>query len=199
MPFLRPQHWQAVISRRRGAAILAAMALAITPACSSRVSGDNTKAAGASSTSSTPAQPKEPIVVAEVGDFSSVVGAALAPSRDAVAAWAKTVNANGGLDGHQVKLLVGDDAGDSAKSLQMVQNFVQSQGAIALLNYAGSADATISKFAEAHHVPIIGGLPDESWYKSWAAFPTQPPQANYGYAIAKIAADQGVTKVGALY
>jgi branched-chain amino acid transport system substrate-binding protein len=198
MPVIGPPPRPTAISRR-SAAVAGVLALFLASACSARVSSDKAKTSSSSAPPSSPAAPKQPLVLAEVGDFSSIVGAALAPSRDAVQAWAKIVNARGGIDGHQVKLLVGDDAGDSAKSLQLVQNFVQSQGAIALLNYAGSADATISTYAEAHRIPIIGGLPDESWFKSWAAFPTQSPQANYGYAIAKIAAGEGATKVGALY
>jgi branched-chain amino acid transport system substrate-binding protein len=109
------------------------------------------------------------------------------------------VNLRGGLEGHPVKLLVGDDGGDSTKSMTIVRDFVERQGAIALVDYVGAATVTISSYAEQKHVPVVGGLPDESWFKSWAMFPTQPPQVNYGYASAKVSADTGVKKVAALY
>jgi branched-chain amino acid transport system substrate-binding protein len=186
------------LKRRSGTiAVAVGLVLALSAALSAQAFGEAATKQVDRATVRAAAQ--TPIVIAEVGDFSSVIGSALAPSRDALQAWVKMINKQGGLDGHPVKLLVGDDGGDSAKSLELAKDFVEHQGAVALVNYVGSAVSTIAAYAEKQKVPVIGGLPDQTWFESWATFPTQPPQSAYGYAQAKIAADLKLRKAAALY
>jgi branched-chain amino acid transport system substrate-binding protein len=72
-------------------------------------------------------------------------------------AWADTVNAAGGLDGHQVKLFIEDDAGDPATGIQDARELIQDK-VVAIVGDASNVDAAWAPIVEQAGVPVVGGL-----------------------------------------
>ena len=145
---------------------------------------------------------KAPIVVGMVGDWTGVVGSAYAPARDAAAAWVKMINAAGGIEGHQIDLLVADDGGDGTQDLPIVRQFVEQDHAIAIFNYfAGPAgEASVAQYVDQKHVPVVGGIAiSATWNQSPMMFPSTASADAVQYGYAKAMKDAGVTKVGAVY
>jgi hypothetical protein len=84
--------------------------------------GRSTVAAAPAPAAAGCAAPLAPVAVGQVGTFSGVVGALTAGSRAALAAWAKDVNAHGGLACHPVRLYSQDDAGDPGQAAAAVKD-----------------------------------------------------------------------------
>jgi branched-chain amino acid transport system substrate-binding protein len=74
-------------------------------------------------------------------------------------AWAKSVNAAGGINGHPVKLISLDDGSDPAKSLQDAQQLVEQDHVMAIVGPTTLVDASWSAYVESKGVPVIGGTP----------------------------------------
>lgn len=145
---------------------------------------------------------KAPIVVGMVGVFSGVVGAAYSPARDAAAAWAKTVNAKGGIDGHPVKVLIADNGNNAGNDISIVKRFVEDEGAIALLNYypATAAAANVAKYAQDKGIAIVGGSGFESeWAKFPSMFPVTTAAAIQDASWANAMKDAGAKVVGSIH
>jgi branched-chain amino acid transport system substrate-binding protein len=141
-------------------------------------------------------------LIGEVGNWSGVVGAALAPARDALGAWAASLNAGGGISGHPIKVLVADDGGDPATDMSQIRDLVENQHVVVLANlYAPQVnDAAIAQYAQQKGIPVVG-IPDgdRSWYQSTVAFPTVASGDADAYGYAKAMADSGAKMVGVAY
>jgi len=109
---------------------------------------------GTSDTSSGPA----PLVIGNVGSYSGAQASSEAGAKQIITAWAKWVNAHGGIRGHQVKLIVKDDQNDSTKALAAVKQLVQQDKAIAIVGEQSNGDAAWAKYVQAAGVPVVGGL-----------------------------------------
>jgi len=158
--------------------------------------------APASGTSVPAAGPKAPIVVGEIGDFSGVVGASFAPSRDAFSAWVQSINAKGGINGHPVKLYSADDGNDGARDLAIAKDFVENKGAIALVNFysAAGGDVPVARYAESKNVPVIGGgTYSEIFNQSPMMFPQTTGYQTWYKAQPKVLKDGGAKKVAVVY
>jgi branched-chain amino acid transport system substrate-binding protein len=141
-------------------------------------------------------------LIGEVGNWSGVVGSALAPARDAFGAWAASVNAHGGILGHPIKVLVADDGGDPATNMSEIHDMVEKQLVIALADLYPPVvnDAEIAKYAQQKGIPVVG-IPDgdRSWLQSTVAFPTVASGDALTYGSAKAMVDSGAKKVGVAY
>lgn len=149
-----------------------------------------------------PAGDKKPIVIGMVGNFSGVIGSALAPARDSYAAWVKSVNAKGGINGHPIKLLIGDNGNRASQDLALAKTFVEKEKAIALVNMypAAGGDPPLAKYAEERRVPIVGGAAFEPvWHASPMMFPPTAVGESQYFGIAKVIKGRGKTKVGAIF
>jgi branched-chain amino acid transport system substrate-binding protein len=146
--------------------------------------------------------PQAPVLVGEVGNWSGVVGSALAPARDAFGAWAASVNARGGILGHPIKVLVADDGGDPATNMSEIRDMVENRHVIVLANLYPPVvnDPSVAKYAEQKGIPVVG-IPDgdRSWYQSPVAFPMVASGDADVYGDAKAMADSGAKKVGVAY
>jgi branched-chain amino acid transport system substrate-binding protein len=69
-------------------------------------------------------------------------------------AWADSVNAAGGINGHQVQLVVDDDGSVAATAVTDVKSLVSS-GVVALVDVS-NLDETFASFVKAQNVPVIG-------------------------------------------
>jgi branched-chain amino acid transport system substrate-binding protein len=135
-----------------------------------------------------------------VGFYSGVGGLTAARIRDTVAAWAKAVNARGGIAGHPVQLLVADDGGNESRSVAIVRDFVENKKAIALVGYAGGTAVAVANYARSKRVPVVGGLVIEPvWNTNPMMFPTIASFEGHFFGVAKAAQAAGVRKVATVY
>src|SRR5207253_722033 len=98
-------------------------------------------AAGAGSPRPTAASPTaaagpatgSPVVVGAIGTLSGPVGTIVGDIVKGVQIWAQYINAHGGVNGHVVRLVVGDDGGDPARFNSLAQQMVEQGHAIAFV------------------------------------------------------------------
>ena len=101
--------------------------------------------------------PKSEIVLGSVGTDSGPVATALSPIRDAARAWAADVNARGGLNGHQVRLVLIDDGGDPGRALANVKRAVEVHKVQAFYATRGFlTEQAYMSYLEEKQIPIVG-------------------------------------------
>jgi branched-chain amino acid transport system substrate-binding protein len=146
-----------------------------------------------------PAGAKQPIVLGYVGALSGLAGPSGRPVADVFVAWSKAVNAKGGINGHPVHLLIGDDAGNAARSISIAQDFVENKGAIAL-TYMSADTVSFANWAQKKGIPIIGGAAgDPVWNSNPYMFPPATGVDGGAWGQARIWKAAGLTKVGVVY
>ena len=162
-------------------------------------------APGAPSSAAAPAGPanKAPVAVGSVATLSGPLGAFTKDYIFSVGVWVKWKNAHGGVNGHPIRHIIADDAGDPARYNSAVRTMVEEQGVIAFIhNTIGFAGGDLS-YVTQKRVPIIGheGGIDQA-YESPFVFTPAPSGATYAYsaaaAIASVAIPAGKKKLGVL-
>lgn len=98
-------------------------------------SAEVTKSSGAPAQAAAPAVAtrKSLIKLGSVGTFSGPVGALVKDTVTGIRIWSQAVNATGGVNGHPIEVLVGDDGGDPGRFNSVVQQFVEKDGVLAFL------------------------------------------------------------------
>ena len=128
--------------------------------------GKTTTTPGTTGTSKTgtdkgPAAPgpanKPRIEVGAVGTFSGPVGALVKDTVTGIRVWSQWINARGGVNGHPVDVLVGDDGGDPARFNSIEQHLVEQKGVVAML-YAtlGFSPNGNHKYLDSKHIFTLG-------------------------------------------
>jgi branched-chain amino acid transport system substrate-binding protein len=164
-------------SARRGAVLRSAgigVAVAALLAGCSGSSGSkagNNPSAGASSSSS--ALPGTPIKFGMIATLSGPQASSSAQAGTVAPAWADYVNANGGLNGHPVQIIVADDAGDPAKAQAAEKKLVDDDQVVALLVADDSVVGAYDTDALTKGVAVVSGEPfSPDWYTKPGMFPT---------------------------
>jgi branched-chain amino acid transport system substrate-binding protein len=141
------------------------------------------------------------VVIGSVGTFSGVIGSFTAGAREAMLAWAQSVNGRGGLNGHPVRLLVADDGGDPARAQSIVRDMVERQGAIAFVgNQVVLTVSGVTAYLEGKGIPFIGGdLTTPTWTASPVLFPQGTDVDSVGAASLSELAKAGYTKIAVLF
>lgn len=144
--------------------VLALMATVTACSSSSHHASSTSSSAGSSGTassnsnnstaSSAPAT-GSPIKVGVICSCTSPLGGESAGSGDASKAWAKSVNASGGLDGHPVDLIFFDDASNPGNSLTDAQTLISDH--VAVISDISLEDSTWEKPVDAAKIPVVGG------------------------------------------
>jgi branched-chain amino acid transport system substrate-binding protein len=144
-------------------AVVAAAAISALAACGSSSSTTAPASTSASPTSSasgtgTGTATGTPIKIGEIGEYSGFSSETSKPSEIDLQAWASSVNANGGINGHPVQIIVEDDAGVAAKSVVAVKKLIQDDHVIALVgNHETGLESSWAKYADSEHIPVVGG------------------------------------------
>jgi ABC-type branched-subunit amino acid transport system substrate-binding protein len=73
------------------------------------------------------------IKVGAVGTFSGPVGGLVKDTINGIRVWQQWTNAHGGVNGHPVEVLIGDDGGDPARYISTQRQFVEQDGVVAFL------------------------------------------------------------------
>jgi branched-chain amino acid transport system substrate-binding protein len=141
------------------------------------------------------------VVLGTIGSYSGVLGAIFPGGAAAMEAWAQYANAHGGLDGHAVKVVSGDDGGDPAQALSLAKEMVESDGAIGFvgtmvpLSFSG-----IQPYLDQKGIPLIGGdvtLP--AWITDPDIFPQGTDVASISAAAVDLITAGGLDKLAVLY
>jgi branched-chain amino acid transport system substrate-binding protein len=201
------------IGRRRKAALraLGAVAAAIViAACSSSASSTASSPAAASaaatasaaspaSGSSTAAATGSPITVGIICDCTGAFAGVLTDGAKVYQAWANTVNAAGGINGHPVKIDLVDDQSNPGNSLTDVENLVNQDHVAALLDET-DLDETWASFAKAHNVPVIGANITEAPFYTNSDFYAEGATEDALFpGVIDAAKGAGATSIGLLY
>ncbi len=136
-----------------------------------------------------------------IGDICSCtgpLGASYEVGPPALVAWAKSVNANGGVDGYKINVIYKDDQSNPGTSLSEAQSLISSNVAAIVDNT--NYDTSWEQAAETAHIPIIGGgavsaLP----LTSSNVFSIQTTEDVYALAQVLSAKKVDKTKIGDLY
>jgi branched-chain amino acid transport system substrate-binding protein len=142
----------------------------------------------------------DPIVIGTICSCSGVQASGLAKSSDGISAWVQQVNDAGGLNGHPVKLIVKDDAGDPTKALQAAKELVEDDKVVAIVGETSVADAAFQTYVETAKVPVVGGLAVEKTFLVSPMFFASGASAVIAtYGMMREAKAQGAETIGALY
>jgi branched-chain amino acid transport system substrate-binding protein len=101
----------------------------------------------------------EPIVLGNVGTYSATgASGAVGAGKDMIAAWAKWVNAHGGVNGHPIKLIQKDNKNDQALAVSQVKELVEQDHVVAFVsNQDGSLNAGYADYLKEKNIPVLGG------------------------------------------
>ena len=141
---------------------------------------------------------KKPIRVGFIGALSGAAGVNVGPRRDGWVVWAKMINAKGGINGHRIELLVGDDGTNDARGVAIARDFVENKGAVAL-SWSSNDISGLAEYVKKKRVPIIGIVEgQEVWGTNPMLFPMSTGAAG-GWGTIRAAKKAQVTKIAILY
>ena len=128
-----------------------------------------------------PAGQKSPLRLASVGTYSGPVGTVMLPMVIGAQVWVKYINAKGGLNGHQVELVVYDDGGDPARHRSQVQEAIERKKVVAFLqNGEGLTGRSSVDYVTGKRAPVIGS---DTSQKYMYTSPMYFPQVTSGEAM----------------
>jgi branched-chain amino acid transport system substrate-binding protein len=131
-----------------------------------------------------------------------VAGELLASYVQGAQVWVRYTNDRGGVNGHRVRLVVGDDGGDPARHLALLQQFKDREHVLAFIAkpepFTGPA---VNDWHRKNRMPVIGPDPSADYaYTNPMYFVTASTgKAQYGGALsslAKVAVPRGKTRLG---
>lgn len=185
-------------------AIGAAAMIAAVAACSSSskkasTSSTTQPASSQSSSSSSAAAPTgAPITVGLICDCSGPFGADIAAAGEVGKAWANSVNASGGIDGHPIQLTELDDASNPGTSTTDAQQLIAKH--VDVIIDDSNFDAVWSSTVSASHIPVVGGnFSTPAYYTDPDFFPSGQTNDSITYANVAVAKQAGATNIGDLY
>jgi len=106
--------------------------------------------------SATPSGNRSEILLGSVGTSSGIIGRAVQPTRDGAKAWVADINARGGLAGHPVRVIFGDDGGDPGRALSLARQMVEQQRVTAFYAFtAATTGQAIYPYIEGKNIPVL--------------------------------------------
>jgi branched-chain amino acid transport system substrate-binding protein len=167
--------------RALGAGLIAAAVAVSLAACGSSAtsspSGSTGSSGSAGSASGTQAAGST-IKIGLIGSFTGPAGAGISSAIYSEKAWVSSVNAAGGINGHQVQLFVADDGADPAKSVGAIKTLVEQDGVVAIVGNAEfGLEQAWSNYIDGKKIPVIGG---SSSLPLWHTDPNFYPVGNAG-------------------
>lgn len=100
-----------------------------------------------------------PITVGFIGSITGLYGTSFRPVLNAIQANLTDLNARGGINGHPVKLIVADDAGDPSTYVAQVRRMVESDKVLAFVGntHAASLSQAAINYIESKQIPVLDG------------------------------------------
>ncbi len=157
-----------------------------------------TSSAGSSSGGSTAAATGAPIKVGVECTCSGALATSISSGSNVYSAWAKTVNASGGIDGHPVQLIVKDDVGNPGTAVSNIHTLL-SDGVIAI-NDLSLVDQPWASTVQQANIPVVGSITIEApFYTNPDFYPAGQTNDSTTYSLVAAAKDAGASSVGDLY
>jgi len=152
---------------------------------------------GSSSTDDTAGLDGTPLKVAVFVNESGPLPSGEENAAIVTRAWAKSVNASGGVDGRPVEIVIADTKGDAPTATSAAARIASDQSIVAGVMFDGATEGLIGKKLTEAKLPIIGGMGyDPSlWGRAvnWLPLTTTIPSIfNMGMTLGK---DVGASKV----
>jgi len=178
-------------------AAAAALTLALGVAACGSDSDDSTGSSQASAAVKLP--PGDPIVIGSIGSYSGPQSASLGAADETIKAWQDHTNAEGGINGHPVKLVVVDDAGNPTKAAQLVKQLVEQDKVQAIVGATSTVTESFQEYTSSKGVPVIGSAEFQQDYTTNPLFfPTGTQAVMFDYGLLVEAKKAGVTNIGVL-
>ena len=147
------------------------------------------------------ARSKEPYVVGAAGPWKQGYGL---QNLQGIQLAAEEINKAGGIDGHLLKVIDRDDAGDGAQAAKIAQQFVDNEQISAVIGHVNSSGMLASAHVYDGDLPAVATSatsPDLSGISSWVFRVISSDSLN-GIALANFAAkygQRGASSVAVLY
>jgi len=142
-------HRRSIMRRSLTFVAAAAIALAASACASSSSSSSGGSSGGAASGSA-------PIKVAQITTISG--GYPFGAVVPGTQAYFKMINAQGGVDGHQIQFVYGDDKGTASQAAELARLYVLQDHVVAMVGNTSLADCnTNASFYTAQSIAVIGG------------------------------------------
>jgi branched-chain amino acid transport system substrate-binding protein len=139
-----------------------------------------------------------PIVLGDICSCTGPEASTISQTSPALQAWASYVNAHGGVQGHQVQVVVKDDAYNPGTSLAAAKDLVNSNHVVGIFDNSDE-DSSWAAYIKQQNVPVFGGQEMVAGYTNSDFF---PPGGTYEYGgdVGSLAAKKaGVKKEAELY
>ncbi|MGH9037282.1 MAG: ABC transporter substrate-binding protein, partial [Acidimicrobiia bacterium] len=105
-----------------------------------------------------PAGKKSEILLGSWGAESGILGAVSGPAPPAIRAWAAYINDQGGINGHPVRVILGDDNADPSRSQAIVRKMVEQDKVIGFFNDYSFTLPAVLPYLEQKGIPVIGSI-----------------------------------------
>jgi len=99
---------------------------------------------------------KSEIVLGAFGAESGVIGTVFASIPPADRAWAAEINARGGLNGHPVRLIMGDDGADPVRTQALARRMVEQDHVLAIFGEYSVTINSVMEYLDQKGIPVIG-------------------------------------------
>jgi ABC-type branched-subunit amino acid transport system substrate-binding protein len=141
------------------------------------------------------------ILLGQVVSASGIIGANVGSAIPALQAWAKAMNAQGGIACHPVQVFAKDDASDPGKSSSAVQDLVQNKKVVSLVGaYVPLSISGFRSAVDKEKIPVIGGdLFSVDWWESPYFYPVGTYVNANAFGSSQALAAAGATKVAVIY
>lgn len=158
--------------------------------CSSHASTDTS-----SGTSS-----KSPIVIGSVNDITGPQASVFGSTNKTLEAWADWTNANGGVDGHPVKMITMDTQNNPTTTVSEVKQLVEQDHAIAIVGAQASYESGYADYLKQNNIPLIGdGLYNDVSYTYANAYPQGTTELADIYNMTALGTQKGLNKLAIMY
>jgi branched-chain amino acid transport system substrate-binding protein len=181
--------------------VVVAAALAVVASVSSCSSSNGTSSSTSTPTSAASTGAKaagSAITVGVICSCSGPFGADQTPAWEVLQAWQKSVNASGGLSGHQVNFTYMDNGSNPGTAATDAQSMVSAKvDAIIDLDIL---DAVWQKPVSTAKIPVIGGnFSSPMYYQDPGWYPSGQTNDSITYSVVATAKQAGATSLGQLY
>lgn len=177
-----------------------AIAAAVISACSSSSKAPSAASTSVGSTAGTSAHAPSgaPIKVGMICSCTGPFGSDIADAGNVTRAWAKSVNASGGIDGHPVQLTVYDDSGNPGTSTTDLQKLISAN--VDVILDETPLDAAWATDASSANIPVVGGnFSSEPFYTNPDFYPSGQTNDSIAYSVAATAKLAGATTIAQMY
>ncbi|HEV7865752.1 MAG TPA: ABC transporter substrate-binding protein, partial [Acidimicrobiia bacterium] len=142
-----------------------------------------------------------PVNVGTICECSGPTGASIGPGIASNQLVVKWINDNGGLNGHPVKLFVGESNSDPNRYFALLKQMVEENKVIAFLGQMSPLTINAGdKYLREKGIPVVGGDGAHGlWFQSPVLFFPGPSYITQAVATAKLAVALGTPKIAMFY